>query len=220
MERIPFIGTGLSSHVRFPPAPLLRGGGSETEAGANYWNRSDNAPRRGRHSWRPALRLLTRPNHRRRGRRPRRPAYRQLTRFVHRRTGRRPRRPFPPDDRHVPFYRNRPRPTTCHGRTHGSAPTGDVGGYAIQPTLEIIATRVAGDGDPYGIIWSGPIFRNRCDNAPCRGRHSWRPARNTFGFPEASVTLHGLEYPGPAGPPLFPKKGSRGIRLRRFAPPL
>ncbi len=92
LGRIRFIGTALSSHARFPPAPLLRGGGSETEAGAN--------------------------------------------------------------------------------------------------------------------------FRNRCDSAPRRGRHSWRPARSRFRLPETSVTLHGLEYPAAAAAPLFPKKGSWGIRLR------
>ncbi len=79
-----------------PCPPLLRGGGSETGAGAIYRNRCDNLPCRGRHSWRPAFRLSTRPNHRRRGRRPRRPAHRLLTRPDHRRTGHCPQRPMPP----------------------------------------------------------------------------------------------------------------------------
>ncbi len=98
---------------------------------------------------------------RRRGRRPRRPAHRLLTRFVHRRTGRCPQRSLPPDNRHFPFYRTRSHHATPHGRTHGSAPTGDLKGYPIQPTLNVVATRVAGDGDPYGEIGTGSICRDR-----------------------------------------------------------
>ncbi len=43
-RRVRFVETVLSSYARFPPAPLLRGGGPETGAGAFYWNRSLNAP--------------------------------------------------------------------------------------------------------------------------------------------------------------------------------
>ncbi len=51
-------------------------------------------------------------------------------------------------------------------------------------------------------------FRTSSVNVPCRGRHSWRPARSKFRLPEAPVTPHGLEYPAAAAAPLFPKKGS------------
>ena len=101
LGRICFIGTALSSNVRCPPAPLLRGGGTKTGAGA--------------------------------------------------------------------IYRNRPRSATLHGRTHGSAPTGNARGYPIQPTLVVVETRVAGDGDPYGFY--------RGQSEPCNVGPLWAAAR-------------------------------------------
>ncbi len=150
-------------------------------ASAIYRNRCDNAPCRGRHSWRPALCLSTRSEHHRRGRRPRRPAYRLLTRPEHRRTGRRPRRPMP---RLTDMYRFigpvfvPPRTTGGHmgpplrgmwnvipfnrhwilsqrGSPGTATPTAFIGG---NPSL---ATRAAKSGGPYGVTEAGAIYRNQ-----------------------------------------------------------
>ena len=53
-----------------------------------------------------------------------------------------------------------------------------------------------------------------------RGRAKRGRGGSEMRFPAAPATGNELEYPAAAAAPLFPKKGSRGIRLRRFAPPL
>ncbi len=89
---------------------------------------------------------------RRRGRRPRRPAHRQLTHFNQRRTGRRLRRRPPPPI--TGNFRLSEPPPSRHMARAGlePAPTGNLEGYPIQPTSEDFETRVAGDGDPYGVM--------------------------------------------------------------------
>ncbi len=53
------------------------------------------------------------------------------------------------------------RHATYHGRTHGSAPTGNRECYPIQPTPEIIETRAARSGGPYGVIGADSVYLNR-----------------------------------------------------------
>ncbi len=158
---------------------------------------------------------------------------------VIRRRGRRLGDP-PPDNRYVPFIGTAPVPPRATGGHMGppirgmwkgipfnrhrrsskrgspgrATPTAFIGGNPNP------ATRAARSGGPYRARCPNGFDKTNPPQLCCRGRHSWRPARSKFRLPTAPVTLNGLEYPAAAAAPLFPKKGSRGIRLRRFAPPL
>ena len=132
-----------------------------------------------------------------------------------------------------PYGVDRMQSKPCNAGRRGQRPVRrNLGGFVLSepfchPTFASPpAPLLRGGGSGTG---AGANNRNRSDNTPCRGRHisalraaalrrlryetrlraqSWRPARSRFRLPEASVTLHGLEYPAAAAAPLFPKKGS------------